>query len=160
MIQFSDKSSFNSMKFDIESSIKIFKDITNNNIEIIKREEDNNNLVSEDHLLLGEIIKEREKYYFIPFLNELDSERETVNCVPWLIYSKHAEPEINNMYFLKEGDILKLGNSIFKIKLIQMSNLDSYNSKDYNYNYGFENNEGIHGLMISGNSNHTLILNG
>ena len=149
------------MQFDIESSIKIFKDITNNNIEIIKREEDNNNnLVSEDHLLLGEIIKEREKYYFIPFLNELDSERETVNCVPWLIYSKHAEPEINNMYFLKEGDILKLGNSIFKIKLIQMSNLDSYNSKAYNYNYDFENNEGIHGLMISGNSNHTLILNG
>ena len=157
MLQYSDISSFNSSQFPIESSIKIYKDNINNQIELNQTEIDNNKLINEEHTLLGEIKKEGEKYYFIPFMNELDSDRETVNYVPWLIYSKQAVPEINEKYYLQEGDILKLGNSIFKIKLIQIGNLESFNNKD---NYDYENNEGNHALVMSGNSNHTLILNG
>ena len=157
MLQYSDTSSFNSLQFPIESSIKIYKDNINNQIELNQTEIDNNKLINEEHTLLGEIKKEGEKYYFIPFMNELDSDRETVNYVPWLIYSKQAVPEINEKYYLQEGDILKLGNSIFKIKLIQIGNFQGSNNKD---NYDYENNEGNHALVMSGNSNHTLILNG
>ena len=102
MLQYSDTSSFNSLQFPIESSIKIFKDNINNQIELSQTEIDNNKLINEEHTLLGEIKKEGEKYYFIPFMNELDSDRETANYVPWLIYSKQAVPEINEKYYLQE----------------------------------------------------------
>ena len=60
----------------------------------------------------------------------MGSERETIKDVAWLIYNKKTEPEINSEYYLTEGDIMKLGNVVFKIKMIQINNLG--NSKNEN----------------------------
>ena len=158
LLQYSDMKSFQKNYYSIETSIKIFKDNSDNKVIIIKSEPDNQNLEIENFSPLGEIIKEGEKYYFIPFINELGNERETIKDVPWMIYSKKSEPEINSVYYLKEGDIIKLGNAIFKVQMINMSNLDNINNNNYNYNY--EENDDNNTLMMVGSSNQSLILNG
>ena len=72
-----------------------------------------------------------------------------------MIYSKKSEPEINSAYYLKEGDILKLGNAIFKLQMIQTGNFDGSNSKNNNQNYNYEENNT---LILAGSSNHSLIM--
>ena len=160
LLQYSDIKSFSHSNASIETSSKIFKDNKNNKISILKSDSDNSQIQKEDDILLGDIIKEGGKYYFIPFINELGTERDTINDVPWMIFSKKSQPEINSVYYLKEGDILKLGNVLFKIKMIQMSNFDGSNSKNNNYNYNNEENEENNTLIVAGSSNHSLILNG
>ena len=151
--------SFSSSVFQLEVSAKIFKDNKNNKISIIKADSDDSKAINENFVLLGDITKEGEKYYFVPFINELGLERDTIKDVPWMIYSKKSEPEINSAYYLKEGDILKLGNAIFKLQMIQMGNFDSSNNKNNN-NYNNEENEDNNTLLVAGSSNHSLILNG
>ena len=83
----------------------------------------------------------------------MGSERETIKDVAWLIYNKKTEPEINSEYYLNEGDIMKLGNVVFKIKMIQINNLG--NSKNENNNNDYSNDT----LMFMGNENRSIIIN-
>ncbi len=83
----------------------------------------------------------------------MGSERETIKDVAWLIYNKKTEPEINSEYYLNEGDIMKLGNVVFKIKMIQINNLG--NSKNENNNNEYSNDT----LMFMGNENRSIIIN-
>jgi hypothetical protein len=53
---------------------------------------------------------------------------------------------------LKEGDIFKMGNVIFLVKMIQINDKDN----DQNEQNNIDNS---HTLLISGSSNHSLILN-
>ena len=98
------------------------------------------------------IIKEKDKFYFEPLLIDLGSDKENVNDVAWLIYNKKIEPELNKSYILKEGDIFKMGNVIFQVKMIQINDKDN----DENEQNNIDNS---HTLLISGSSNHSLILN-
>ena len=83
----------------------------------------------------------------------MGSERETIKDVAWLIYNKKTEPEINSEYYLNEGDVMKLGNVVFKIKMIQINNLG--NSKNENNNNDYSNDT----LMFMGNENRSIIIN-
>jgi len=159
LLQYSDMRSFTPSFFQLEKSAKIFKDNKNNKISIIKADSEESKNINKNYVLLGDITKEGEKYYFVPFMNELGIERDTIKDVPWMIYSKKSEPEINSAYYLKEGDILKLGNAIFKLQMIQMGNFDSSNNKNNN-NYNNDENEDNNTLLVAGSSNHSLVLNG
>jgi hypothetical protein len=138
--------------FVVKGPIKIYKDINLNRvlIEAIKGEKskfDNNN----DYKLLGTIIKEKNKFFYVPSLIELGNDKENVNEVPWLIYNNKTNPEINHSYILKEGDIIKMGNAVFQIKMIQINE----NEKKDNFNDIESNNN----TLLVGSANHSLILN-
>ena len=90
--------------------------MTFNRTIIEKINEENSKINNENYKLLGNITNEKEKFYFVPLLIDLGNDKEIVNDVPWLIYNNKIVPEINHSYILKEGDILKMGNAIFRIK--------------------------------------------
>ena len=119
-----------------------------------KVDEEDSKINNENYKFLGSIIKEKDKFYFVPLLIELGSEKESINDVPWLIYNSKPEPEINHSYILNEGDVLKMGNAIFIIKMIQINENENKNNKKDNVT---ENNNNT--LLISGSANHSLDLN-
>ena len=120
----------------------------------MRLDEDISKLSDLNYSLLCDIIKEGEKYYFVPLINELGSDQESIKDVPWIIYNKKTEPEINSEYYLREGDIIKLGNAVFKIQMIHLENLNKSNNDSEE-----ENNNDNNTLLIAGSSNHTLQLN-
>ena len=73
--------------------------------------------------------------------------------VSWLIYNKKTDPKINTEYYLTEGDIMKLGNVVFKIKMIQLNNLDNDKNISINNNINDENDT----IMLNGNNNSIII---
>ena len=119
-----------------------------------KVDEEDSKINNENYKFLGNIIKEKDKFYFVPLLIELGSEKESINDVPWLIYNSKPEPEINHSYILNEGDVLKMGNAIFRIKMIQINENENKNNEKDNVT---ENNNNT--LLISGSANHSLDLN-
>ena len=130
----------------------IFKDISSNSVIISKTDEEKSEYENDDNYkILGNIIKEKDKYYFEPLLIDLGSDKENINDVAWFIYNKKINPELNKSYILKEGDIFKMGNVIFQVKMIQIYDKDN----DEN---GQNNIDNSHTLLISGSSNHSLIL--
>lgn len=131
--------------------MKLYKDMTFNRtvIEKINGEKYNN----ENYKLLGKIVKEKDKFFFVPFLIDLGNDKENINDVPWLIYNSKTDPQINDSYILKEGDIIKMGNVIFHIKMIQINENENKND---NIN-DLESNNNT--LLISGSANHSLVLN-
>ena len=147
--------SFHKICFSIQSSVKIIKDNIFNRITILKLGEDSSKYDNENFSALCDIIKEGDKYYFVPFITELGTERETIKDVSWLIYNKKTEPEINEAYYPKEGDIIKLGNSIFQIKMIQINNISNNNNNLNNVDNNDENDT----LMIGGSANHSILMN-
>ena len=150
--------SFHKINFPVSTSVKILKDNLVNRVSLIRLDADSSKLSNQNYSLLCDIIKEGEKYYFVPLINELGSDRETIKDVPWIIYNKKTEPQINSEYYLNEGDIIKLGNAIFKIRMIHIENLDK--SKNKINNNDDDNNNDNNTLLIAGSSNHSLILNG
>ena len=116
-------------------------------------EEENSKFKDGNFRLLGSIIKEKEKYFFKPLLIDLGNDREDINDVSWLIYNKKTNPEINHSYILKEGDILKMGNVIFQIKMIQINE----NDEELKEKNELESNNNT--LIISGSANQSLVLN-
>ena len=130
----------------------IFKDISSNSVIISKTDEEKSEYEKDNNYkILGNIIKEKDKFYFEPLLIDLGSDKENINDVAWLIYNKKINPELNKSYILKEGDIFKMGNVIFQVKMIQIYDKDN----DENEQNNIDNS---HTLLISGNSNHSLIL--
>ena len=130
----------------------IFKDISSNSVIISKTDEEKSEYENDDNYkILGNIIKEKDKYYFEPLLIDLGSDKENINDVAWFIYNKKINPELNKSYILKEGDIFKMGNVIFQVKMIQIYDKDN----DENEQNNIDNS---HTLLISGSSNHSLIL--
>ena len=85
-------------------------------------------------------------------LIDLGNDKENINDVAWLIYNKKIKPELNKSYILKEGDIFKMGNVIFQVKMIQINDKDNDENEQNNIDKS-------HTLLISGSSNHSLILN-
>ena len=85
-------------------------------------------------------------------LIDLGNDKENINDVAWLIYNKTIDPELNRSYILKEGDIFKMGNVIFLVKMIQINDKDN----DENEQNNIDNSNT---LLISGSSNQSLILN-
>ena len=153
LIQFSEKEYFNKNSFIIQESMHIFKDISTNSVIICKADEEKSEYENDDNYkLLGNIIKEKDKYYFEPLLIDLGNDKENINDVAWLIYNKKINPEINKSYILKEGDIFKMGNVIFQVKMIQINDKDNDENEQNNF-------DSSHTLLISGSSNHSLILN-
>ena len=132
--------------------MKIYKDMLFNRTIVEKLDEENSKYNNGNYKLLGNIIKEKEKYYFDPLLIDLGNDKENINDVPWLIYNNKVYPEINDSYILKEGDIIKMGNVIFQIKMIQINENESNENKN-----DIESNNNT--LLISGSANHSLILN-
>ena len=155
LVQFSEEDFFLKNSFLIENSIKIFKENSFNRIVIEKLDEQNPKYNNENYKYLGNIIKEKEKYFFEPLLIDLGNDKESINEVPWLIYNTKTEPEINHSYIIKEGDILKMGNAIFKIKMIQ---INENGNEPKGENTETENNNN-NTLIISGSANNSLELN-
>ena len=153
LIQFSEDEYFLKNSFTVQESIKIFKDITFNRAIIQKIDEESSKINNDNYKLLGNIIKEKDKFYFVPLLIDLGNDKENINDVSWLIYNKKTYPEINHSYILKEGDVLKMGNTIFRIKMIQIN--ENENGQIENNNDTEINNT----LMVSGSANHSLVLN-
>lgn len=87
-------------------------------------------------------------------LIDLGNDKENINDVAWLIYNKKIKPELNKSYILKEGDIFKMGNVIFQVKMIQINDKDNDENEQNNID-----KDNSHTLLISGSSNHSLILN-
>ena len=148
----------------MQNSVKILKDNQNNKVLVIKLDSNDSFLNDNNWKYLADIIKDGDKYYFIPYVNELTQERDSTKDVAWLIYSQKHEPEINQSYNIKEGDIIKLGNTIFKVKMIQVNNNNSnnytYDNDDYDEKIKKNNNQENNTLMIFGSSSHSLVLNG
>ena len=155
LVQFSEEDYFLKNSFVIEESMKIFKEISFNRIVIEKLDEQDPKYNNENYKYLGNIIKEKEKYFFEPLLIDLGNDKESINEVPWLIYNTKTEPEINHSYIIKEGDIMKMGNAIFKIKMIQINENDNEPKGE---NTETENNNN-NTLIISGSANNSLELN-
>ena len=154
LVQFSEQDFFLKNSFIVQESIKLFKDLTFNRTVIENIDEENSKINNENYKLLGSITKEKEKFYFVPLLIDLGNDKENVNDVPWLIYNNKVEPEINHSYILKEGDILKMGNAIFRIKMIQINENDNKLNGNNNDTENLNNT-----LLISGSANHSLVLN-
>ena len=121
-----------------------------------KSDEENPRYNNENYKYLGKITKEKNKFYFEPFLIDLGNDRDNINDVSWLIYNKKTEPEINHSYFLKEGDIIKMGNVIFRIKMIQINENENVPKRNKNET---ENSNNNNTLIISGSANNSLELN-
>ena len=132
--------------------MKVLKDNIFNKILLIKSDSDNSSQSFENFTPICDIVKEDDKYYFMPLRNELGTDRETTKEVSWLIYNKKANPKINSEYYLTEGDIMKLGNAVFIIKMIQINNLG--NSKIVN-----NNNDENDTIMLNGSYNNSIIIN-
>ena len=132
--------------------MKILKDNIFNKILPIKLDSNNSSQSFENFTPICDIVKEDDKYYFMPLKNELGTDRDTIKEVSWLIYNKKASPKINSEYYLTEGDIMKIGNAVFKIKMIQINNLG--NSKIV-YNNNDENDT----IMLNGSYNNSIIIN-
>ena len=132
--------------------MKILKDNIFNKILLIKLDSNNSSQSFENFTPICDIVKEDDKYYFMPLKNELGTDRDTIKEVSWLIYNKKASPKINSEYYLTEGDIMKIGNAVFKIKMIQINNLG--NSKVV-YNNNDENDT----IMLNGSYNNSIIIN-
>ena len=132
--------------------MKILKDNIFNKILPIKLDSNNSSQSFENFTPICDIVKEDDKYYFMPLKNELGTDRDTIKEVSWLIYNKKASPIINSEYYLTEGDIMKIGNAVFKIKMIQINNLG--NSKIV-YNNNDENDT----IMLNGSYNNSIIIN-
>ena len=132
--------------------MKILKDNIFNKILLIKLDSNNSSQSFENFTPICDIVKEDDKYYFMPLKNELGTDRDTIKEVSWLIYNKKASPKINSEYYLTEGDIIKIGNAVFKLKMIQINNLG--NSKIV-YNNNDENDT----IMLNGSYNNSIIIN-
>ena len=132
--------------------MKILKDNIFNKILLIKLDSNNSSQSFENFTPICDIVKEDDKYYFMPLKNELGTDRDTIKEVSWLIYNKKASSKINSEYYLTEGDIMKIGNAVFKIKMIQINNLG--NSKIV-YNNNDENDT----IMLNGSYNNSIIIN-
>ena len=132
--------------------MKILKDNIFNKILLIKLDSNNSSQSFENFTPICDIVKEDDKYYFMPLKNELGTDRDTIKEVSWLIYNKKASPKINSEYYLTEGDIMKIGNAVFKIKMIQINNLGK--SKVV-YNNNDENDT----IMLNGSYNNSIIIN-
>ena len=65
-------------------------------------------------------------------LIDLGNDKENINDVAWLIYNKKIKPELNKSYILKEGDIFKMGNVIFQVKMIQINDKDNDENEQNN----------------------------
>lgn len=154
LVQFSEEDYFLKNSFTVQNSIKLYKDLTFNRTIIENLNEENSKYKDGNYRLLGNIINEKGKYFFVPLLIELGNDRENTNDVAWLIYNTKANPEINQSYILKEGDIIKMGNAIFQIKMIQISENDEEANGKINE---LESNNNT--LIISGSANQSLILN-
>ena len=155
LVQFSEEDFFLKNSFVIENSIKIFKDLSFNRIVIEKLDEQNPKYNNENYKYLGNIIKEKDKYFFEPLLIDLGNDKESINDVSWLIYNTKTEPEINHSYIIKEGDIMKMGNAIFKIKMVQISENGNEPKGENNETENNNNNT----LIISGSASNSLELN-
>ena len=107
LVQFSEEDYFLKNSFTVQNSIKLYKDLTFNRTIIENLNEENSKYKDGNYRLLGNIINEKGKYFFVPLLIELGNDRENTNDVAWLIYNTKANPEINQSYILKEGDIIK-----------------------------------------------------
>ena len=134
--------------------MKIYKDNILNRTIVEKIDLEDSKYNKDNYKFLGNIIKEKDKYYFSPLLIDLGNDKENVNDVSWLIYNKKTEPEINQSYIIKEGDIIKMGNVIFQIKMIQINENEDELDKNNN---DIESNNNT--LLISGSCNHSLVLN-
>ena len=132
--------------------MKILKDNIFNKILPIKLDSNNSSQSFENFTPICDIVKEDDKYYFMPLKNELGTDRDTIKEVSWLIYNKKASPKINSEYYLTEGDIIKIGNAVFKLKMIQINNLGD--SKIV-YNNNDENDT----IMLNGSYNNSIIIN-
>ena len=132
--------------------MKILKDNIFNKILLIKLDSNNSSQSLENFTPICDIVKEDDKYYFMPLKNELGTDRDTIKEVSWLIYNKKASPKINSEYYLTEGDIIKIGNAVFKLKMIQINNLGD--SKIV-YNNNDENDT----IMLNGSYNNSIIIN-
>ena len=66
-----------------------------------------------------------------------------------------AELEIHHSYIIKEGDIMKMGNAIFKIKMVQISENGNEPKRENNETENNNNNT----LIISGSASNSLELN-
>ena len=132
--------------------MKILKDNIFNKILLIKLDSNNSSQSFENFTPICDIVKEDDKYYFMPLKNELGTDRDTIKEVSWLIYNKKASPKINSEYYLTEGDIMKIGNAVFKIKMMQINNLGK--SKVV-YNNNDENDT----IMLNGSYNNSIIIN-
>ena len=154
LVQFSEEDYFLKNSFTIQNSIKIYKDLTFKRTIIENLNEENSKYKDGNYRILGSIINEKGKYFFVPLLIELGNDRENTNDVAWLIYNTKANPEINQSYILKEGDIIKMGNAVFQIKMIQINENDEESNGKINE---LESNNNT--LIISGSANQSLILN-
>ena len=84
---------------------------------------------------LGKIIIENEKYYYCSNDNFSDENnlQEMMNF-SWLLYQGNNYPKTHNKYILSEGDYIKLGKIILKIKEINLNNSNDNNNDNNNNN--------------------------
>ena len=73
----------------------IYKDLTFNRLVVVK-EEMSSKYNNANYKIVGNIVKEKDKFYFKPLLIDLGDDKENIHDVAWLIYNKKTDPPINN----------------------------------------------------------------
>ena len=119
-----DNSSFNENKLEIGDSCKIYRiedDIKldyshnyDNSSEQLKLSE------YEDSIKMGEIKYKKNKYYFIPNIQEGIEDLNGEKAFSWFVFKGEKYPKTKNRYKIKEGDIFKLARIFFIVRGIHL----------------------------------------
>ena len=155
LIEF-DNSSFNENEIDIYNSCKIYRIDDDVKIEYFYQDsisQEKNLNENKDILKLGEIKYKKNKFYFIPNIQEELEDLNGDKIFSWLIFKGEKYPMTKNKYKIKEGDIFRLARIYFivrgihvqkKIEKKETNVLISYHSNinqslNINNNYSYEN---------------------
>ena len=141
-----ENSSFNEDTIDINDSCKIYRIC--DDIKLDYSKEDKNNSSGgglklseyEESIKLGEIRYRKNKYFFIPNLQEELEDLNSEKAFSWLVFKGERYPITKNKYKIKEGDIFKLARIFFIVRGIHIKqkkpgkkngdNLISYHSQN------------------------------
>ena len=140
-----ENSSFNEDTIDINDSCKIYR--IGDDIKLEYTNEDNNNSSGglklsefEDSIKMGEIRYRKNKYFFVPNLQEELEDLNGEKAFSWLVFKGEKYPITKNKYKIKEGDIFKLARIFFIVRGIHIKqkksgkkdgdNLISYHSQN------------------------------
>ena len=118
-----DNSSFNENKFDIFDSCKIYRNNDDVKIEYLNGDnlsKENNSSENDNILKLGEIKHKKNKFYFIPNVQEELEDLNGDKIFSWLIFKGDKYPKTKNKYKIKVGDIFKLARIYFIVRGIHI----------------------------------------
>ena len=100
----------------------------------------------ENLIKLGEIIIKNSKYYFKPNIIESNKLYNTTELckLSWLVYKSQKPPFDKGKYYLKEGDVIKLGRETLLLREIHVKK-NKFRGLRLNYNETMNKNK--HGMF-------------